>query len=91
MTVYGFLNFFVVPMLSVSALLVFVRLVKGPSIVDRVIALDLLITIGIAIITTYSILSGDSTFLDIAMILALIAFLGTVAFAYYLEKKERKE
>ena len=90
MNVYDFLNYFVVPMLSVSALLVFVRLVRGPAAVDRVIALDLLITIGIAIITTYSILSGDSTFLDIAMILALIAFLGTVAFAYYLEKKGRK-
>ena len=74
MNVYDFLNYFVVPMLSVSALLVFVRLVRGPATVDRVIALDLLITIGIAIITTYSILSGDSTFLDIAMILALIAF-----------------
>ena len=91
MNVYGFLLYFVVPMLGVSAILVFVRLVRGPSIVDRVIALDLLITVGIAIITTYSILSDDSTFLDVAMILALIAFLGTVAFAYYLEKKEKKE
>lgn len=90
MTVYDFLNFFVVPMLALSAIMVFVRIVRGPSIVDRVVALDLLITIGIAIITTYSILVGDSTFLDIAMILALIAFLGTVAFAYYFEKKERR-
>lgn len=90
MTVYNFLNYFVVPMLALSAVMVFVRIMMGPSIVDRVVALDLLITIGIAIITTYSILVGDSTFLDIAMILALIAFLGTVAFAYYLEKKEKK-
>lgn len=90
MTVYDFLNYFVVPMLALSAVMVFVRILIGPSIVDRVVALDLLITIGIAIITTYSILVGDSTFLDIAMILALIAFLGTVAFAYYLEKREKK-
>jgi len=91
MSVDNFLNFFVVPLLCVSVVLVFVRIVKGPSIVDRVIALDLLITIGIAIITTYSILSRNSTFLDVAMILALIAFLGTVAFAYYLEKREKKK
>lgn len=91
MTIYSFLSFFVVPLLSASALLVFARLLKGPTIVDRVIALDLLITIGIAIITSYSIISNDSIFLDIAMILALIAFLGTVAFAYYLEKREKKE
>jgi multicomponent Na+:H+ antiporter subunit F len=70
-------------------MLVFVRFIKGPSIVDRVIALDLLITIGIAIIAVYSIITNQSTFLDIAMILALIAFLGTVAFSYYLEKREK--
>lgn len=91
MNIYGFLDYFVVPGLSISALLVFIRLLKGPSIVDRVIALDLLITIGIAIITTYSILANNPTFLDVAMILALIAFLGTVAFSYYLEKKEKNE
>lgn len=91
MNVFDFLNFFVVPMLSVSVVLVFIRIIKGPSIADRVIALDLLITIGIAIITTYSIITGKSTFLDVAMILALIAFLGTVAFAYYLEKKEKRK
>ncbi|MGI8599001.1 MAG: monovalent cation/H+ antiporter complex subunit F [Chitinophagaceae bacterium] len=70
-------------------MLVFVRFIKGPGIVDRVIALDLLITIGIAIIAVYSIITNQSTFLDIAMILALIAFLGTVAFSYYLEKREK--
>ena len=87
MTVFDFLNYFVIPILGFSAIMVLIRLLKGPSIVDRVVALDLLITIGIAVITTYSILVDDSTFLDVAMILALIAFLGTVAFAYYLEKR----
>ena len=91
MTVFDFLNYFVIPILGFSAIMVLIRLLKGPSIVDRVVALDLLITIGIAVITTYSILVDDSTFLDVAMILALIAFLGTVAFAYYLEKKEKRE
>ncbi|MBA2329327.1 MAG: cation:proton antiporter [Bacteroidota bacterium] len=89
MNLYNFLYFFVLPILSLSVMLVFVRFIKGPSIVDRVIALDLLITIGIAIIAVYSIITNQSTFLDIAMILALIAFLGTVAFSYYLEKREK--
>ena len=61
----------------------------GPSIADRVVALDLLITIGITIISIYSIVYDQSTFLDIAMILGLIAFLSTVAFSYYLEKRNR--
>jgi multicomponent Na+:H+ antiporter subunit F len=64
---------------------------KGPSISDRVIALDLLITTGIGIIAIYSIISDEDTFLDIAMILALIAFLSTVSFSYYLEKRKNNE
>jgi multicomponent Na+:H+ antiporter subunit F len=89
MNIYDFLYYIILPVLSLSIVLVFVRFVKGPGIVDRVIALDLLITIGIGIISIYSIITNQATFLDIAMILALIAFLGTVAFSYYLEKREK--
>lgn len=63
----------------------------GPRLSDRVVALDLLLTTGIGIIAVYSIITNQPTFLDIAMILALIAFLGTVAFAYYLEKREKND
>ena len=77
------------PVLALSAILVFYRFIKGPDMVDRVIALDLLIIIGIGVIAVYSIVTGQSTFLDIAMILAMIGFLGTVAFSYYLEKREK--
>jgi multicomponent Na+:H+ antiporter subunit F len=71
--------------------MVFVRFLKGPSVIDRVVALDLVVTIGIGIISIYSILTETSNFLDIAMILALIAFLGTVAFSYYLEKRNKND
>jgi multicomponent Na+:H+ antiporter subunit F len=54
-----------------------------------VIALDLIITTGIGIIAVYSIITNQPAFLDIAMILALIAFLSTVAFSYYLEKRNK--
>ena len=89
MIVHDYLYFVILPMLAVSVILIFFRFLKGPSIVDKVIALYLIITAGIGIITIYSIVSNQSTFLDIAMILALIAFLGTIAFAYYLEKREK--
>lgn len=85
----SFLTFGVLPVLALSAILVFYRFIKGPDMVDRVIALDLLIIIGIGVIAVYSIVTGQSTFLDIAMILAMIGFLGTVAFSYYLEKREK--
>ena len=89
MNLYDFYYYLILPVLSLSVLLVFVRFVRGPGIVNRVVALDLIITTGIAIIAVYSILTHQSTFLDIAMILALIAFLGTVAFSYYLQKKHK--
>jgi len=89
MTLYDFLYYIILPILSISVILIMIRFIQGPSIVDRVIALDLIITTGIGIIAVYSIITNQPTFLDIAMILALIAFLGTVAFSYYLEKRNK--
>ncbi|TQD40479.1 cation:proton antiporter [Haloflavibacter putidus] len=89
MTIEEYLYYIILPVLAVSVLLVFYRFIIGPSIVDRVVALDLLITIGITLIAVYSIVYGQSTFLDIAMILGLIAFLSTVAFSYYLERRTK--
>lgn len=91
MNVHDFLYYIILPILSISSLLVFIRFIKGPSIIDRVVALDLLITIGIGIIAIYSVLNNNPTFLDISLVLALIAFLGTVAFAYYLEKGNKND
>jgi multicomponent Na+:H+ antiporter subunit F len=91
MSLYDYLYFIILPVLILSVLLVFVRFLIGPSLSDRVVALDLLITIGIGIIAVYAIVNNQPTFLDIAMILALIAFLSTVAFSYYLEKRKKNE
>lgn len=88
MTLNTYLDYVILPILTASVLLVFIRLLKGPEVVDRVIALDLIITIGIAFITVYSIRTLEPIFLDVAMILALIAFLGTIAFSFYLDKKK---
>ncbi len=91
MTLSQYIDFVILPILLVSLVLVFIRLYKGPQVVDRVIALDLLITIGIGIITVYCISTQQFTFLDVALILALIAFLGTIAYSYYLERKEKDD
>jgi multicomponent Na+:H+ antiporter subunit F len=88
MTLYDYLYYVIFPILVVSEFLVFIRFILGPSIQDKIVALDLMITIGIGIIAVFSIISGQSAFLDIAMIFALIAFLGTVAFSYYLVKRK---
>lgn len=91
MTIEEFLTYIIIPVLSIAVLLVFIRFLLGPTLSDRVISLDLLITIGISVIATFSVVLNNSSFLDIAMIFALIAFLSTVAFAYYLEKRKDNE
>lgn len=90
MTTHDYLSYIILPLLSISVLLVFIRFLKGPSLADRVVALDLIVTIGLAMMAIYAIISKQESFLDIAMIFALIAFLGTVAFSYYLEKRGKK-
>lgn len=91
MNLYDYLYLVIFPILMISAFLVFIRFLKGPGIQDRIVALDLIITIGIGIIAIFSIISNQYAFLDIAMIFALIAFLGTVAFSYYLVKRGKND
>ena len=91
MNLYNYLLYFILPILSLATILVFIRFLRGPGIADRVVSLDLLVTIGIGAIAIYSILTGMATFLDIAMVVALIGFLTTVAFSYYLEKRNRND
>lgn len=78
--------------LTLALLFAFLRLVHNPSrdhrimALDRVVALDLIASLAIGFMTLFAIETGKPIFLDAAMVLALLAFLGTVAFARYLEK-----
>ena len=87
MTLQDLIVMLILPLLSVAILLTFARLVRRPSLPDRVVALDLLSTLGIGVIAAYAIATDQPVFLDVASILALVTFLGTVAFAYYLEQR----
>lgn len=72
-------------MLALGAIFTFIRLVRGPSLPDRVISIDLL---GILIVCVLVVVAGDSgqqAILDVAIVIALISFVGTVAYARYLE------
>lgn len=82
-------TYFSLPVIAVSILLIFIRLLKGPHISDRIVSLDLLSTVAIGLIALYSIKTGIREFIDVAIILALLAFLATVAFAYYLERRNK--
>jgi multicomponent Na+:H+ antiporter subunit F len=78
-------------MMGISVFLALFRLVRGPSLPDRVVALDLITALAVGIIATFSIDMEEPIYLDVASVAALIAFLGTVAFARYLERRGRDE
>lgn len=73
-------------MLALSFLCLVVRLVRGPSLPDRVVALDLIAYHSIAFIALVTLRTGLDAYLDVAVTLALIAFLATLAFARYVER-----
>jgi multicomponent Na+:H+ antiporter subunit F len=78
-------------MIGVALLLVFVRLARGPSLSDRAIALDLMAVLAVSLIAMVAFEADQPIFLDAAIVLALVAFLGTVAFARYLERRAHDE
>jgi len=73
-------------LLGISLVLVTGRLLVGPSLSDRVVALDMLSFIAVGVIAVYTIATGAAVMLDAALVLALVAFLGTVAFARFVER-----
>ncbi len=78
--------------LTIMAIFFFValyRVMAGPSMPDRMLALDLMGSNVIGLIIIYSIMNSQLFFLDVVIVLAMLGFLASVAFAYYLEKKGR--
>lgn len=79
-------SYIALPALGLAIVLTVLRLVRGPSFPDRVVALDLLTTLGIGLIAVDAIALRETVLLDVAIVLALTSFLGTVAFARYVER-----
>jgi multicomponent Na+:H+ antiporter subunit F len=73
-------------LIGAGIVLAVVRLVRGPSLPDRVVALDLIATLVVGATAAYAVGTGEAVYLDVAIVLALVAFLGTVAFAHYIEQ-----
>mgnify|MGYP005839928411 CR=1 FL=1 len=75
--------------MAICLLLAMTRLLRGPSLPDRVVALDLIATIGVAMMVVYAMAYNVRVIIDAALFLALVSFVGTVAFARYLERRVR--
>lgn len=67
------------------------RLLKGPTTADRIIAMELIAALLMAHFIIMLPVTGFLSYLDVAMAIALISFLGTVAFARYLENRKAPE
>ncbi|MCH8543693.1 MAG: K+/H+ antiporter subunit F [Alcanivorax sp.] len=71
-------------MMSLALLLNLFRLLRGPEITDRILALDTMYINSIALIVLYGIQQGSDLVFEAAMLIAVMGFLGTVAVAKYL-------
>ncbi len=71
-------------LLGVAVAITLVRLVRGPTAADRIVALDLLTLLGIALIAAFAFRAGISLYVEVAAGLCAVGFVSTLAFARYL-------
>jgi multicomponent Na+:H+ antiporter subunit F len=76
----------VLVMLSLALLIAFARLVLGPSLPDRVVATDLIGVLAVGIIVVSAAATAEQALLDAAIVIALIGFVATIAYARYVER-----
>jgi multicomponent Na+:H+ antiporter subunit F len=72
--------------LGLALLLAVVRLVRGPTLPDRIVAMDLVGVLVIGLIVVLAASTGIRATLDAAIVIALIGFVGTVAYATYVQR-----
>jgi multicomponent Na+:H+ antiporter subunit F len=80
-------------MLRIAAVLIFlailfgvIRLVIGKTLIDRIVAIDMLTVISISLIALYAQVSGRFVYIDVALVYALLSFLAVLAIARFLER-----
>ncbi len=73
-------------LLGGALLLTVGRLLRGPTLPDRVVALDLISTLVVGIICMCALVFDQPVYMRDALVLAVVSFLGTVAFAYYVAR-----
>jgi multicomponent Na+:H+ antiporter subunit F len=73
--------------LIIAMILTLTRLIRGPEAGDRIVALDLVASIAMGFILLYAVSAGKALFFDVAIVISLISFIGTVAVSIYLKQK----
>jgi multicomponent Na+:H+ antiporter subunit F len=65
------------------------RLLRGPSLADRVLALDGLLAVGVAALVARAVATGDGSFLPVAVVFTLVGFISTATVARFIEGQGR--
>lgn len=76
--------------LTLGLILTFIRLVRGPSLPDRIVALELTATLVIGVSALYAIGTDEPALIEVAIALTLVVFLGAAALARYAERAMRR-
>ncbi len=76
-------------LLGLAMLGALVRIVRGPTLADRILGLDTITVLAVGIIGVFAVRTGIHLYLDIAIAMALVGFISTVAFARYLLSRGR--
>jgi len=91
MSFFTIAAYIAISIISLSTLLTLIRFMRGPSLPDRVISLDVFSGNILAVLAIYSVLADEKTYLNVALIMSLVAFVGTMTFAYYLVQKRNEK
>ncbi|MFO7179847.1 MAG: monovalent cation/H+ antiporter complex subunit F [Pseudomonadota bacterium] len=77
-------------LLGAALILAFVRLSRGPSLQDRIVAMDLIAVLTVGMIVAATAGTGQRGLLDAAILITLVGFLGTVAYAWYVQREGQR-
>jgi multicomponent Na+:H+ antiporter subunit F len=87
LTIAVYVSFF---SLTIALFMGMYRLLVGPTLPDRIVVMDLVASLSIGLIATYIIYTGQTVYLNVAVAIALLVFMGNVAFAKFLIRRIKR-
>lgn len=90
-TIFDYSVTLALAILSLSFFVTIYRIIKGPTLPDRILGLDMLVAIAIGFIAVIGIKTGYALYIDVAIALGLVGFLATVAFARFILSRGKTE
>lgn len=72
--------------MAVGLVLALVRLLRGPTLADRIVAVDMLTILAVVLIALYAHVAGRSAYLDVGLVYGLLSFLSVLAIARFMDR-----